>query len=48
MGVVQQAIADGIGDSSLSDLIVPVLDRALAGENRGAGGEFTIPLTLAR
>src|SRR2546426_8908613 len=37
MGVVEQPIADGIGHGSLSELIVPVLDGELAGEDGGAG-----------
>ena len=37
MGVVEQPIADGVGDGSLSELIVPVLDLELAGEDGGAG-----------
>src|SRR2546427_11773367 len=37
MGVVEQPIADGIGHGRLSELIVPVLDGELAGEDGGAG-----------
>ena len=36
MGVVEQPIADRIGDGSLSEMVMPVLNRQLAGEERGA------------
>lgn len=38
MGVVEHAITDRIGDSSVANLIVPVLDRQLAGEDGRARG----------
>ena len=37
MGVVEQSIADGVGYGSLPELIVPVRDVELTGEDGGAG-----------
>src|SRR3989442_7701622 len=37
MSIVEQPIADGVGDGSLSELVVPGLDVELAGEDGGAG-----------
>jgi hypothetical protein len=36
MGVVNQAIEDGIGNGRIGDDLVPVLDRQLAGDDGGA------------
>jgi hypothetical protein len=36
MSVVEEAVADGIGDHWISDVIVPLLDRELAGDDGGA------------
>jgi len=41
MGVVDQAVKDGIGDGRISDLFVPVIHRELTGDN---GGGMTVPL----
>ena len=35
--VVEEPVADGVGDGRLSEVIVQVLDRDLAGEDGGAG-----------
>ena len=37
MSVVEEAVADGIGDRWISDVIVSLLDRELAGDDGGAG-----------
>ena len=36
VGVVDQAIEDGVGDGGIADDLVPVLDRQLAGHDGGA------------
>lgn len=42
MRVVQQAIENGIGKGRLTDVIVPVVDRQLAGDEGGAGAHAII------
>ena len=37
MGVVNQAIQDGVGDRGIADVFMPVFDRELAGDDGGAG-----------
>jgi len=36
VSVMDQPVQDGIGDSRVADVIVPVLDRKLAGDKGGA------------
>jgi hypothetical protein len=36
VGVVDEAVEDGIGDSGLAERAVPVADRELAGDDGGA------------
>jgi len=41
MGVVDQAVEDGVGDGGISDLFVPVIHRKLTGDD---GGDMTVSL----
>ena len=34
MGVVQQAVEDGVGQGGFAEVVVPVFDRELAGDQR--------------
>ncbi len=34
MGIVDQAIEDGVGNGGVSDMFMPVLDRQLTGNDR--------------
>ena len=36
MGVVEQAITDGVGDGGVAEMVVPLCDGDLAGEERGS------------
>src|ERR1700674_5202244 len=36
MGVVQEAVADGVGQGRLAEVVVPLGRRQLAGDNRAA------------
>ena len=36
MSVVKESIADRMGDRGLADVVVPFLDRHLAGQDRGS------------
>ena len=38
MGIVQEAVEDGVAEGGIADDIVPVLDGNLAGEQRAAAG----------
>ncbi len=35
VGVVHEAIEDGIGDSTVTEIGVPLIERQLAGDERG-------------
>lgn len=37
MGVVEDAVADGVGYGGVADVVVPLGSRDLAGEDGGAG-----------
>ena len=37
MGVVDQAVEDGVGDGGIADDLVPTIDRELAGDDDRAG-----------
>jgi hypothetical protein len=55
MGVVDQAVQDGVGDCRIGEVVVPVFDRDLARDDGRAGGvavfenfEDVAPLLLAQ
>ena len=41
MGIVDQAVEDGVGDGGIADLLVPVIHGKLTGED---GGGMAVPL----
>jgi hypothetical protein len=38
VGIVDEAVADGIGDARIADMVVPLLDGELAGDDGRARG----------
>ena len=36
--VMEKAVADGVGDGGVLDVLVPFFERALTGDDRGGGG----------